>query len=82
MQAADPPLVYLKASSWQVIEAVRTLQSQGVPAFFTADAGPNIKVFCEPDAVPQVRDALVDLRCVKRLVMARPGAGAHLVEAP
>ena len=81
MQAADPPLVYLKPTSWQVIETVRHLQSKGVPAFFTADAGPNIKVFCEPDAVQAVREALVDLRCVKRLVMARPGAGAQLLEA-
>ena len=81
MQAADPPLVYLQSGSWQVIEAVRKLQLDGVPAFFTADAGPNIKVFCEPDATAAVRNALLDLRVVKKLVAARPGAGAMIIEA-
>ena len=82
MQAADPPLVYLQPSSWEVISTVRRLQNDGVPAFFTADAGPNIKVFCEPDAVPTVREALMDLRVVQKLVVARPGAGATVVDAP
>ncbi len=79
MAAADPALIYLQSGSWQVIEAVYALRAAGVPCFFTADAGPNIKVFCEPGAIPAVRDVLLGLRCVSRLVAACPGPAAAVV---
>ena len=79
MMAGDPALVYLRHQSWRVIEAVRTLQADGVPCFFTADAGPNVKVFCLPEAVETVREALLPLRCVKALVAAAPGPGARVI---
>ncbi len=81
MAAADPPLVYLSGDSWQVIEAVRRLQAEGVPAFFTADAGPNVKVFCEADAVGRVSAVIRAMPCVKTVIHARPGPGARVVQA-
>lgn len=80
MLAADPALAYLKSESWQVIEAVRGLEKRGVPCFFTADAGPNVKVFCLPEAVGAVRECLLGMRAVCRLVSARPGPGAFVVD--
>ena len=82
MAAADPALVYLRSESWQVIERVRELQRDGLPIFFTADAGPNVKVFCAPQATESVREALMGLRVVRRLVTARPGPGAVVLEGP
>lgn len=79
MMAADPALIYLRPQSWEVIFAVQELQRGGVPCFFTADAGPNVKVFCLPEAVETVRSALLELRAVTRLVGARPGPGAEVV---
>jgi diphosphomevalonate decarboxylase len=80
MMAADPPLLYLGPGSLAVMERVRSLRAEGVPLFFTADAGPNVKVFCEPEAVPWVREALEDLGApVRRILDARPGPGAHEV---
>ncbi len=80
MQGADPALVYLAPESWVVISAVRKLQEAGVPVFFTADAGPNIKVFTTPEAQDTVRSALIDLPVVRRLVAARPGGAAERIE--
>jgi diphosphomevalonate decarboxylase len=80
MMAGDPPLIYLTSESWQVIEAMLRLRAEGVPLFFTADAGPNVKVFCEPAVTATVEDALCRLTCVKQVIQARPGAGARLVE--
>lgn len=80
MMAADPALIYLKPASWEVIGVVRALQERGVAAFFTADAGPNIKVFCLPEAVAAVRAALLDCRVVRRLIGAAPGGPAVIVD--
>lgn len=37
--AADPPLCYLKPKTLELIQAVERLRRQGVPAWFTLDAG-------------------------------------------
>ena len=79
MAGAEPPLIYLTARSWDVIEQVRRLQRRGVPAFFTADAGPNIKVFCEAGAEQEVASSMGKVSGVKQIIHARPGAGAELV---
>tara|TARA_Y100001934_G_C11635701_1_gene443179 strand:+ start:77 stop:478 length:402 start_codon:yes stop_codon:yes gene_type:complete len=55
---ARPPVHYLKAESWLVIELVQELREEGVPCFFTADAGPNIKVFAPPGRGQDVQSEL------------------------
>ena len=80
MLAADPPLVYLRPESWRVIETVRDLQDQGLPIFFTADAGPNIKIFALPEALPSLRaslDALGDV--LENTIETGLGANAEIV---
>ena len=57
---AHPPFVYLQERSFKVMEAVVDLRSEGLACFFTADAGPNVKVFCAPGEGAQVRDALLE----------------------
>lgn len=57
---ARPPVHYLKAESWLVIELVQDLRSLGIPCFFTADAGPNIKVFTPPGGGVDVQKALIE----------------------
>jgi diphosphomevalonate decarboxylase len=81
MLAGDPPLVYLRSESWRVIEAVRRMQGVGLPVFFTADAGPNLKVFCAPDAEQTVARTLDAVPGVRRTILTRPGPAAHLLEA-
>lgn len=80
MMAADPPLIYLRPESWAVIRAVRELRGAGLPVFFTADAGPNVKVFHPPEVGRELRQTLGALPGVSRLIEARPGPGASLVE--
>jgi diphosphomevalonate decarboxylase len=82
MMAADPPLIYLTPASWAIITLVRRMQRDGVPAFFTADAGPNVKVFCAAAAVEQVRREVEALGCTELVLEAGPGAGAAPVSGP
>ena len=64
-----------------MIEAARGLQAAGVGVFFTADAGPNVKLFCEPDALPVVQQTVEALSGVRRTILARPGQGPRVVPA-
>lgn len=75
MEAAAPPVRYLTEASAAVLAEVRGLREEGVRAWATMDAGPNVKVLCDiPDA-----DRVADrMRAVtgSRVVVARSGPGA------
>lgn len=58
MFAADPPVLYWQPRSLAVIRACEDLRREGVQAYETMDAGPQIKVLTTEDYVEQVRATL------------------------
>jgi diphosphomevalonate decarboxylase len=79
MLAAAPALVYFRPATLGVIEVVRAERRAGVACCFTIDAGPHVKVLCEPAAVPRLKKALAEVPGVLRLLEAAPGPDAALV---
>jgi len=79
MAAADPPLIYLQATSWAVMERAWVLRAAGTPLFCTADAGPNVKIFCAPEAAETVKADLGHHFPSLRVIEAEPGPGAEVV---
>ena len=80
MMGADPPLMYLQPATWRVLDWVRALRDEGLPVFFTVDAGPNVKVFCEPHVQDAVHERLAECSDIEQVICARPGGGARLIE--
>lgn len=54
MHQAQPPVDYFQAGTHASIAAVRKMRDEGIPCFFSIDAGPNVKIFCPPDAQADV----------------------------
>jgi len=79
MLSANPAIIYCNGGTLNVIEAVRELRRQGHPVFFTIDAGPQVKIMCEPESKPFVEAALKSCSGVVQLVAMRPGPGARVV---
>ena len=48
MMTARPGLVYWNGATVEAIRKVRNLRADGVPVFFTVDAGPQVKAVCVP----------------------------------
>ena len=48
MMSAWPPLIYWKPRSLALIECVLGMRNRGIPCYFTLDAGPHVKILCEP----------------------------------
>jgi diphosphomevalonate decarboxylase len=44
----------------------------------TIDAGPQVKVLCEPADAPTIADALRDVAGVERVLTCAPGRGAEV----
>ena len=80
MLAARPPLVYWNAATLAVIQRVRALRAEGCGAWFTIDAGPQVKVLCAPEDAGTVDGALRSTPGVESVLVAGPGPGARIVE--
>lgn len=75
---ADPGIIYWNPTSLAVVHSVRQARAQGLPVFFTIDAGPHIKTFCPADAADDLQALLESIDGVQEIVAARPGPGASL----
>ena len=76
MLAARPAIVYWNGATVECVRRIRELRAQGVAAFFTIDAGPQVKAVCLPDARARVRAALGEVPGVQRVIESALGAGA------
>jgi len=75
MLGAKPPIIYWESGTLEVIHGIQNLRQRGIPAYFTIDAGPNVKVLCEPENEDKVKEALMELNSVKKVISCNPGEG-------
>jgi len=78
--SSRPPIFYWEPGTLRVLERVRRLRADGVPAYATMDAGANVHVLCEPAWEADVQAALVELPDVVRVI--RDGVGEGPADAP
>lgn len=81
MWASRPPMIYWNSATIACMQTVRDLQSQGIPVFFTIDAGPQLKAICVPEHEEVVRDAMVATTGVVDVMVSGVGTGARLATA-
>ncbi|HWP64900.1 MAG TPA: diphosphomevalonate decarboxylase, partial [Candidatus Limnocylindria bacterium] len=75
----EPPLVYWRSATLACIERVWALRRAGAAAYVTMDAGPQVKVLCDPESARAVEAALADVPGVERVVACKLGGGAEVV---
>ncbi len=78
MWSSRPPIVYWNAATLACMHAVRELRSSGVGAFFTIDAGPQVKAVCPGADAPRVRAAFESIPGVAAVLTSGLGGGARL----
>jgi diphosphomevalonate decarboxylase len=74
-------VMYWNGATLEVLAAVRGFRATGTAAFATIDAGPHVKVLVGPADAARVREALLRVPGVRRIIEARPGEGARLTTA-
>lgn len=79
--AARPGLLYWNAATMECLHRIRRLRADGVPVFFTVDAGPQVKALCLAQARAHVASSLAEVPGVLRVVETGLGEGARVVEA-
>lgn len=75
MLGAEPPILYWESGTLEVIKQVQELRLSGINAYFTIDAGPNVKVLCLPEDEKEVNKSLLMLPSVQEVLVCHPGPG-------
>jgi diphosphomevalonate decarboxylase len=79
--AAQPAVLYWTPATVAVVQRVVELRQEGLEAYFTIDAGPQVKVLCLPQQRAAVADQIGRVQGVRRVVLSEPGPGAQVLEA-
>jgi diphosphomevalonate decarboxylase len=74
-----PPAYYWTPATMRVIRAVLRWREEGLPVYFTIDAGPNVHCLCESEHREGLARRLEALEGVRQVLTACPGGGARLV---
>ena len=81
MMTSAPSLLYWQPGTLEVLHAVRAWrEEEGVPVYFTIDAGPNVHLICEEETAAEVERRLRGLAAVRRVLASGPGAGPQLLD--
>jgi diphosphomevalonate decarboxylase len=75
-----PGVLFWSGATVDIIHAVRSARAAGTPAFFTIDAGPQVKVFCEPHHADRLADVLDSVGGVRQVIRTTIGPAAHVLE--
>lgn len=57
--SSNPPIIYFEEDSIKAINKVRELRTKGIPAYFTMDAGPNVKILIQKADTDKVMEDLL-----------------------
>ncbi|MFB8275971.1 diphosphomevalonate decarboxylase [Nocardia colli] len=78
MLAARPAVRFLTPASLAVLDRVAKLRVDGIAAYATIDAGPNVKVLCEAATADVVAAGLRAVETVQSVHIGRPGPAPTL----
>ena len=73
MMSSTPPIIYWLPATLAVMHHVRELRDAGVGAFFTIDAGSQIKVICLSQHTDKINGDLAQIDGVVRTIRTRVG---------
>lgn len=79
MLGANPPLSYWEPDSVVAMQLVRQLRKEGIPCYFTMDAGPNVKVLCRLSDSAKIKTRFAEVFQNDQLIVAKPGPGLQVL---
>jgi diphosphomevalonate decarboxylase len=77
-----PAILYWAPETLKLLHQVHAWRAEGLPVYFTLDAGPNVHLLCEGQSADALEQALRTLPEVQLILHNRPGGPTELVAAP
>ncbi len=76
MQTQQPPLMYWNDATRKIMSDVIAWRKQGISAYFTIDAGPNVHLICEGKDEKRITDKI---GTTYQIIVNKPARGAHII---
>ena len=80
MMTSNPALFYWNPATLHVMQSVRDWRAEGLPVFYTIDAGPNVHVITLKEKMDEGQAKLAALKGVQKVLTATVGGAARLLE--
>lgn len=77
-----PPIFYWAPGTVRVMDAVRRWRNDGLEAYYTLDAGPNVHIICQAKDADTLSANARELGDVQEVIVSAPGGGARLINEP
>ncbi len=78
--SARPGLIYWNGITVDVMNAVREMRCNNIPVYFTIDAGPQVKMLCEPEHSKRVVKELRNINGIQDILISELGHDAKIIE--
>jgi diphosphomevalonate decarboxylase len=75
---SHPPIYYWAPGTMRLIQAVLGWRRNGLPVYFTLDAGPNVHLICEAQHEADLLTALAEVEGLLDTLVSAPAEGARL----
>lgn len=80
MWTAQPAIIYWHPQTLALINLIYELRrTHGPVAYFTMDAGPNVKILCTQSILPELVRKVASAELTTTIFCATPGPGSHVV---
>ncbi|WP_143461990.1 diphosphomevalonate decarboxylase [Levilactobacillus enshiensis] len=73
--SAQPPYSYFNGDTLVAMQTVQRLREAGIACYYTLDAGPNVKVFCQVADLPTITQHFAQQFGAQNVIVAHPGPG-------
>ncbi len=80
MLTTTPSIMYWKAGTIELMELVKEIRNNGTEAYFTIDAGPNVKILCFDKDVEYIKTMAEEIKDVQKTVVCKIGSSAKYVD--
>lgn len=78
--SANPGIIYWNPTTIKCIELIRKIRQEGIPVYFTIDAGPQVKAICLPQYLESIKLELSKIDGIKKIITTSLGSGAIIME--
>ncbi len=79
MMTSRPPLFYWQPATLAIIHAMHQWRADGIPVYFTIDAGPNVHLICERPHTDAVESLVRALPGVQKTMCSGVGGGTAII---
>ena len=80
MKTSKPSISYMTDVTHSCIAEIENLRSLGHSLFYTIDAGPQVKIICDPKSTEIIRETIIDKTTVMDVIHAGLGGPPRIID--